>query len=96
MAEDPKNDKPAEEATPIEQLDELTRSDGEELPPRERFRKTSHIALLLAYDLIDKLRFWEKETLELTEEEIVKRQAHLARSVEELRGAYLTFSELDY
>jgi hypothetical protein len=96
MADDPKNDQPAEESTPIEQLDALARGESDALPPRERFRKTSHIALLLAYDLIDKLRFWEKETLKLSDEEIAKRQAHLARSVEELRGAYLTFSDLEY
>ncbi len=63
--------------------------------PKETFRKTSQIALLMSYDLIDKLRYWEKETLKLPEEEVAKRLGHMVKSVEQLRAAYLTFSDID-
>ena len=93
MADDPKN---PEDDSPIEQLDELKKdAENGELSPKERFQKTSNIALLLTYDLIDKLRYWEKETLDLPDEEVADRLAHLTRSVEQLREAYLTFTEVD-
>lgn len=81
---------------PSKQLDDLQRRarDGA-LSAREHFEKTSRIGLLMAYDLIDKLRYWEKETLELPEERITARLDHLVRSVEQLRAAYLVFSEPD-
>ena len=81
---------------PSEQFDDLQQSAGEgALTPKEHFEKTSKIGLLMAYDLIDKLRFWEKFTLDLPEEEIAKRLDHLVKSVEQLREAYLAFTELD-
>ena len=80
----------------FDQLDELRNSvENAELSARERFQKTSHIALLLTYDLIDKLRYWEKETLELPDDQVAERLEHLTRSVEQLRVAYLTFSDVD-
>ena len=60
-----------------------------------RRQQISHIALLMAYDMIDKLRYWEKETLKLPETEIAKRLPHLANSAEQLREAYLAFSDLE-
>ena len=71
---------------PIEQLDRLTeRGEAGEIDPKERFRKTTHIALLMSYDLIDKLRYWEKESLELPADEMEPRLEHLLRSVKALR-----------
>ena len=70
-------------------------SDDAILPPAEKFRKTTHIALLIAYDLIDKLRYWEKETVKLPVEQIERRQEHLVASIEQLRVAYLDFPDLD-
>ena len=80
-----------------EQLEQLLKDEGEaaELSPGEKFRKTTHIALLIAYDLIDKLRYWEKETLKLPEEKITERQEHLVASIEQLRVAYLDFTDFE-
>lgn len=69
--------------------------DTKELSTKEKFRKTSHIALLIAYDLIDKLRYWEKQTLELPDEQIEERQEHLVASIEQLRVAYLDFTDFE-
>jgi hypothetical protein len=69
--------------------------DHGELSPKERFQKTTNIGLLMAYDMIDKLRFWEKETIKLSDEEIAERLEHLINSVEQLRVAYLDFADLD-
>ena len=41
------------------------------------------------------LRYWERETLKLPEDQIEERHEHLRASVEQLRAAYLTFSDLD-
>ena len=81
---------------PIGEHDELKeRASRGELTPKEHFRRVANVGALLAYDLIDKLRHWEKETLELTDDEIAGRLDHLTRSVEDLRAAYLAFAELD-
>jgi len=96
MSEDPNDPRQdSEQRPPAEQLDELKTSD-EELSPRELFAKTSHIGLLMAYDLIDKLRYWEKETLKLPDDDVPVRLEHLAKSVDQLRDAYLTFADLDF
>ena len=58
-------------------------------------RRTLHIALLMSFDMIDKLRFLEKETQNLPEEEIEERLEQLLESVELLRAAYLGFAEQD-
>ena len=90
------SDKPEDpqDRAPDEQLDDLKESvSAGELSSRERFRKTSHIALLMSYDLIDKLRFMEKGTLALPDDQIDERLERLAESVELLRAAYLSFAE---
>ena len=92
MSDEPKG---PEDASPEEQLEELESLNSDELSAKERFQKTSHIALLMAYDLIDKLRYWEKQTLELPEEQIQERQQHLIASLDQLRTAYLAFTDLD-
>ena len=63
--------------------------------PRELFKQVSHIALYLSYDLIDKLRFWEKETLSLSDEEIEKRIPHMSIFLDELKSTYLHFVDVD-
>ena len=69
--------------------------DTKELSTKEKFQKTSHIALLIAYDLIDKLRYWEKQTLELPDDQIEERREHLVASIEQLRVAYLDFTDFE-
>ena len=63
--------------------------------PREQYRQVSNIALCMSYDLIDKLRWWEKETLNLTDEEIAERVPHLAAFLDRFKEAYLRFSDID-
>ena len=63
--------------------------------PRELFKQVSHIALYLSYDMIDKLRYWEKETLSLSDEEIGKRIPHMSVFLDELKSTYLHFSDVD-
>jgi hypothetical protein len=92
MADEPQD--PKNEEAPSEQLENL-RKNSDDLSSRERFKRISNIALLMSYDLIDKLRYWEKVTLELSEDQIAERADHLAASVEQLREAYLAFSDLD-
>ena len=70
-------------------------SDSRDEDPKEMFKQISHIALYLSYDLIDKLRWWEKETLKLSEAEIEKRLPHMATFLERLKVAYLQFSDVD-
>jgi hypothetical protein len=91
MADEPQD--PEREA-PSEQLENL-REGSDDLSSRERFKRISNIALLMSYDLIDKLRYWEKVTLDLSEDQIAERVEHLADSVEQLREVYLAFSDLD-
>ena len=91
MSEDPKK---SADSTPLDQLDELD-IDVSQLSAKERFTKTAHIAMLMAYDLIDKMRYLEKETLELPDEQIEARLEHLRTSIDQLRTAYLTFSDAD-
>jgi hypothetical protein len=93
MPDEPKDPK---DRPPDEQLDELQQNASTgDLSSKERFRKTTHIALLMSYDLIDKLRFVEKETLSLSEDEINARLEQLVEAVEMLRAAYLAFAEQD-
>jgi len=63
--------------------------------PRDSFRKVSNIALLMSYDLIDKLRWWEKETLALPDEEVARRLPHTVALLERLRAVYLEFADVD-
>ncbi len=63
--------------------------------PAQLFEQMSHIAITLSYDLVDKLRYWEKETLEMSDEEIEKRLGHMAVFLERLKKAYVDFAETD-
>ena len=82
----------------IEELAEWTErlesSDDED--PREMFTQVSRIALSISYDLIDKLRYWEKETLKLSDEEVEQRLAHMAGFLKRLKTAYVEFAEVDF
>ncbi|HXV78224.1 MAG TPA: hypothetical protein VD788_18075 [Candidatus Polarisedimenticolaceae bacterium] len=62
---------------------------------KELFRQISHIALLLAYDLIDKLRWYESETIKLTDAEIDERIPHISQFLEQLQTAYDHFADVD-
>ncbi|MGD8376677.1 MAG: hypothetical protein PVF68_11100 [Acidobacteriota bacterium] len=80
-----------------EPIDDLPGADEDgERSPRETFQQISHIAISMSFDLIDKLRFFEKETLKLSDEEVKQRTPHLASCLETLRTAYLEFSEVDF
>jgi len=79
-----------------EKLDSLKESQasGDETA-KELFRQISHIAVYLSYDLIDKLQYWEKETLQLPDDEIDKRIPHMSKFLDELKTAYETFTDVD-
>jgi hypothetical protein len=80
----------------VEQFEEWKRSyEAGQVEPKETYQRVSSIALLLMYDLIDKLRYWEKETLELPDDQIVERVEHLTATVDRLRRAYLDFGEVE-
>lgn len=68
---------------------------GEE-NPRQLFQQVSRIAQFMSYDLIDKLQYWEKETLKLPEAEIEARIKHVSRCLSQLQSAYVQFSEVDF
>jgi hypothetical protein len=63
--------------------------------PRETFKQVSHIAVCMAYDLVDKLRWLEKDTLTLSDEEIAERIPHVSALLDRLKTAYLDFSDVD-
>ena len=63
--------------------------------PREMFRQISHIAQFMSHDLLDKIQWWEKETLKLSDEEIDKRIPQMSVFLEQLKAAYETFSDVD-
>ena len=63
--------------------------------PKELFRQISHIAQFVTHDLLDKIQWWEKETLKLSDEEIDKRIPHRSVFLGQLRQAYETFSDVD-
>jgi hypothetical protein len=64
--------------------------------PRELFQQVSRIAQYMSYDLIDKLQYWEKESLKLTDPEIEQRIKHVSRCLSQLQSAYVQFSETDF
>ncbi len=64
--------------------------------PRELFQQVSRIAQYMSYDLIDKLQYWEKETLKQPDDEIERRIKHLTICLSQLQGAYVQFSEVDF
>lgn len=85
-----------EDDRPGEDLDELKkRYEAGQDSARELFEQISHIAIYLSYDLIDKLRFWEKETLKLSDEEIDRRIPHMSALLDRLRTAYDSFTDVD-
>ena len=63
--------------------------------PREMFRQISHIAQFMSHDMLDKIQWWEKETLKLSDDEIDKRIPHMSTFLEQLKQAYETFSDVD-
>jgi hypothetical protein len=94
MPDGPEKPESPDGQPPMEQLDELQEHE-DELTPKQRFERITRIALLLGYDLMDKLRYWEKETSKLSDKQIAKRLPPLTASVEKLREAYLSFSDLE-
>ena len=81
---------------PLDQLEAWKRLvETGEASPRDTYNRVSKIALLLCYDLIDKLRHWEKETLECDDEEVVRRVEHMTTFMDRLREAYLRFGEAE-
>jgi len=64
--------------------------------PRELFQQVSRIAQYMSYDLIDKLQYWEKETLKQPDAEIERRIKHVSACLSELQSAYVRFSETDF
>ncbi len=64
--------------------------------PRELFQQVSRIAQYMSYDLIDKLQYWEKETLKQSDEEIERRIKHISLCLTQLQSAYVQFSETDF
>lgn len=95
MSDNPKEPRKPDEQPPMEQLDDLQRR-SEGLTPKQRFERNSRIAVLLGYDLIDKLRYWEKETGKLSDAQIAERLDPLTAAVQKLREAYLAFSDLEF
>ena len=87
---------PDDERPREEDLAELKRRyEAGEDSPRELFLQISHIAIYLSYDLIDKLRFFEKETLKLEDDEIDRRIPHVSEFLVRLRAAYESFADVD-
>ena len=64
--------------------------------PKELFQQVSRIAQYMSYDLIDKLQYWEKETLKKSDDEIERRIKHVSRCLTQLQSAYVQFSETDF
>ena len=72
------------------------RLESDDEDPRELFEQVSRIALSISYDLIDKLRWWEKETMRLSDEEVGQRLPHMAAFLDRLKIAYVKFAEVDF
>lgn len=84
------------DGNPMDDFEEWKRhAESGDISPKETYSRISNIALLLSYDLIDKLRFLEKEVGELDDEEVVERVAHMMQFVDKLRAAYLDFAETE-
>lgn len=64
--------------------------------PRQLFQQVSRITQYMSYDLIDKLQWWEKETLKRSDPEIEQRMKHVSRCLTQLQNAYVEFSEVDF
>ena len=82
---------------PTEQLGDWEQGpDSGEQSPQEQFRQISHIAQLMSHDLLDKMRWWERDTLEKPDEEVEKRLDHMRAFLQEFQSAYVKFSEVDF
>jgi len=73
-----------------------TRYEKGEENPRELFQQVSKIAQFMSYDLVDKLQYWERETMKLPDSEIERRVKHVSRCLTQLQSAYVQFSEVDF
>ena len=79
----------------LEQHDEWKEGqDAEGENPREMLRRISQVALVMSFDLIDKLRWLEKEAANLSDEEVEERVRLMATFTNHLRTAYLEFSDV--
>jgi len=85
------DDKHKQRMQQADEWQERYESDTED--PRQLFQQVSSIAVVMSYDLIDKLRWWEKEVLKLPDEEIAKRIPTMATFLDRLRVAYVEFSD---
>ena len=61
--------------------------------PRELLRQVTQIGICMSYDLIDKLRYWEKQAQELPEEELPDQIGQMSDFLEKLKAAYLHFAD---
>ena len=86
--------KDQEKTTMLEAEDGVTPEPGPQTPAK-LLEQVTHIAITLSYDLVDKLRYWEKETLNMPEDELAHRLAHTAELLENLKKAYVEFAETD-
>jgi hypothetical protein len=85
-----------QDAEPLEEYSEWKQDyETGEGKPRESFERVAKIALCVSYDLLDKLRWYEKETLKLSDEEIEKRLPHMVAFLDLLGTAYDEFSDVD-
>ena len=73
-----------------------SRDESDSDNPRELYRQLSHISLCISFDLIDKLRWLEKETLSLPDDEIEKRLAEMATLLDRLKEVYLEFADIEF
>jgi hypothetical protein len=69
---------------------------GEEEDPRELFRQLTHISLCISFDLVDKLRWIEKEMQRLPQEAIEERLPHMATLLDRFKEVYLEFADIDF
>jgi hypothetical protein len=61
--------------------------------PRELLRQVTQIGICMSYDLIDKLRYWEKRAQEMPEEELPEQIRQMSGFLEKLKTAYLHFAD---
>jgi len=79
-----------------EYADWKSRDESDQDDPRELFRQLTHISLCISFDLVDKLRWLEKETLQLSDEDIEKRLPHMATLLDRYKEVYLEFADIEF
>lgn len=79
-----------------EYADWKERLESDKEDPQEMFKQVCHIAMYMSYDLVDKIRWWEKETSQLGVEEVEKRLPHMAAFLDKLKVAYLEFADIEF